>query len=225
MLTDSLGEAALDALDNGKVETAAALLLRMHAADQGILLERASAPERRRLIAQLTLSELSDILDEAPTNAAVTITRELSADHAADLLDDVDSHTVADILQELPDEHIAAIIAELDRPQDVVPLLQYPPDTAGGMMTPDFPGSGASALPAMPWTLCAFSERMPRASAGFVSWTKTGVLPATSASRNWRWPARPVGWASWPTNTATAWCRCRRKPTRKKCTALCPAIR
>ncbi len=133
------GEAVLDALGQARVESAASLLREMLAADQGILMDRASRAQRRQLIALLTLGELSDILDEAPTTAAVKITRELAPDRAADALDDVDTHTVADILQELPDDRAAAIVAELDRPQDVALLLQYPPDTAGGMMTPDFP--------------------------------------------------------------------------------------
>ena len=136
---DSLGEAVLAILGEDGAGAAVGMLREMLAADQGILLARAMRADRRALIALLDLGELSDILDEAPTESAATITRELDPGRAADILDEVDTHTVADILQELPDERAAAIIAELDRPQDVVPLLQYPPDTAGGMMTPDFP--------------------------------------------------------------------------------------
>ena len=136
---DSMGESVLDALGRDRVGAAAIMLRRMLAADQGILMARASRSERRLLIALLDLDELSDILDEAPTESAAVVTRELEPNRAADVLDEVDTHTVADILQTLSDERAAAIIAELDRPQDVVPLLQYPPDTAGGMMTPDFP--------------------------------------------------------------------------------------
>ena len=122
-----------------QVGTAVAYLREMLPADQGILLRRIPRAERRLLVASLPQRELSDILDEAPTSAAAAIVRELPVDRAADLLDDVDSHTVADILQELPDHRAAAIVEELERPQDVVPLLEYPSDTAGGMMTTDFP--------------------------------------------------------------------------------------
>ena len=136
---ESLGEQTLDALGRDQAGVAVALLRRMHAADQGILLRRASKAERRVLIGLLTPDELADILDDAPTLAAAAVTRELVPEQAADLLDEVDTYTVADILQELPDEHAAAILAELDKPEDVTPLLQYPPDTAGGMMTLDYP--------------------------------------------------------------------------------------
>lgn len=135
----SLGRRIREALRRDRVGVAAGLLRRMLAADQGILLQRISRAERRLLITLLPRRELSDILDETPTPAAVSIVQELPPEDAAELLDDVDSHTVADILQELSDERAAAIVGELERPQDVVPLLQYPPDTAGGMMTPDFP--------------------------------------------------------------------------------------
>ena len=136
---ESLGEQTLDALGRDQAGVAVALLRRMHAADQGILLRRASRAERRLLIALLTPDELADILDDAPTLAAAAVTRELVPEQAADLLDEVDTYTVADILQELPDEHAAAILAELDKPEEVTPLLQYPPDTAGGMMTLEYP--------------------------------------------------------------------------------------
>ena len=133
------GAAVLAALEREQVDVAATLLREMLSADQGILLRRASRAERRLLIALLTPDEIADILDEAPTPAAAAVTRELPPDQAADILDDVDTHTVADILQELPDAHAAAIVAELDHPEEVVPLLQFRADTAGGMMTPDFP--------------------------------------------------------------------------------------
>ena len=136
---DAVGKAVLDRLERDDAIRATALLRELLAADQGIVLKRASRAERRELLALLTPAEISDILDEAPTDAAASVTRELTADRAADLLDDVDTHTVADILQELPDTHAAAIVAELDHPEEIVPLLQYRPDTAGGIMTPDFP--------------------------------------------------------------------------------------
>ena len=136
---ETLGRAVLTALDQDRAGRAVSILREMLAADQGILLDRISREDRRLLIDLLDLEEISDILDEAPTEAAATVTRELPPDQAAGILDDVDTHTVADILQELPDARAAAIIAELDRPQDVAPLLEYAPDTAGGMMTPDFP--------------------------------------------------------------------------------------
>ena len=136
---DDVGDLIRESLGQDRVGVAVALLRDMLAADQGVFLTHVPRTERRLLVALLPANELSDILDEAPTQAAATIARELPTDRAAVLLDDVDSHTVADILQQLPEGEAAAIVAELDRPEDVVPLLQYPPDTAGGMMTPDFP--------------------------------------------------------------------------------------
>ena len=136
---ETAGERIRESLGQDRVEVAVALLRRMLAADQGVFLARARRTERRLLVALLPTDELSDVLDEAPTEEAAIIVRELPSARAAELLDDVDSHTVADILQQLPDAEASAIVAVLHRPQDVVPLLQYPPDTAGGIMTTDFP--------------------------------------------------------------------------------------
>ena len=136
---EAFADLVLDTLGREDCESAAALMRELRPADQGILLKRTSRSERRQLLGLLTLDELSDILDEAPTDSAATITRELPAERAADVLDEVHAHHIADILQELPQGQADAIVAELDRPQDVVPLLQYSPDSAGGIMTPHFP--------------------------------------------------------------------------------------
>ncbi len=109
------------------------------AADQGVFLVRAPRTERRVLVALLPANDLSDIPDEAPTEAAAVTVRELRSHRAAELLDDVDPHTVADILRELPYAEAAGMVACLHRPEDVAALPQYPPDSAGGMMTLDFP--------------------------------------------------------------------------------------
>ena len=118
---------------------AVALLRQLLPADQGILLSRSSRADRRILISHLTDGELAAILDEAPTPAAAAIVRELPPEQSAGILAYVDTHTVADILQELAGASADAIIARLADPHAVLPLLQYPPDSAGGMMTPDFP--------------------------------------------------------------------------------------
>ena len=88
----------------------------MLAPDHGVFLVRAPRTERRVLVTLLPANDLSDILDEAPTEPAAVTVRELSSDRAAELLDDVDSHTVADILQTPPDGEAPGIVACLHRP-------------------------------------------------------------------------------------------------------------
>ena len=122
------------------------------------------------LVALLPTNELSDVLDEARTEAAAALVRELSEDRAVELLDDVDSHAVADILRESPGAEAFAIIAELHRPHRVVSLLQYPPDTAGGMLNQIFCASDGASPQAMLSTRCGCSVRTPRASDGCVCW-------------------------------------------------------
>jgi magnesium transporter len=42
----------------------------------------------------------------------------------------------ADVLGDLSPERAAEALREMDEPEEVIPLLQYPDDTAGGLMTP-----------------------------------------------------------------------------------------
>ena len=174
-MPEHFAELVLRVLDEEGAEAAAALMRRMLSADQGILLERTSGDVRRELLPWLTLEEISDILDEAPTESAVVITRELTAERAADLLDDVDSHTVVDILQELSDQQASAIVEELERPEDVVALLQYPSDSAGGMMRPIFPTCGGTIPLVWLWMRSGCSARTQRDLAGCACWTTIAV--------------------------------------------------
>jgi Mg/Co/Ni transporter MgtE len=96
------GERIRESLGQDRVGVAVSLLRDMLAADQGVFLARAPRTVRGLLVTLLPAHELSDILEEAPTEAAVTIARELPADRAAEFLDDVGSNTVADILRNCP---------------------------------------------------------------------------------------------------------------------------
>ena len=98
------------------------------------------------------------------------LVRELSAARAVELLDDVDSHAVADILRESPGAEAFAIIAELHRPHRVVSLLQYPPDTAGGMLNQIFCASDGGSPRAMLPMRCGCAARTPRVLVGFAYW-------------------------------------------------------
>ena len=54
----------------------------------------------------------------------------------ADILDEMEADEAADVLGDLSPERAAEALREMEEPDEVIPLLQYPDDTAGGLMTP-----------------------------------------------------------------------------------------
>ncbi len=67
----------------------------------------------------------ADLLEAMSTEQAAPLVAEMTPDERADVLDDVDAETAEDILDAIP----AETRRETER------LLEYPPDSAGGLMT------------------------------------------------------------------------------------------
>jgi len=70
----------------------------------------------------------TELLEELPTDLAATLVGQMTPDDRADALEEMDEEVAEEIVSELP----AEARAETER------LLQYEPDTAGGLMTTEF---------------------------------------------------------------------------------------
>jgi magnesium transporter len=92
------------------------------------------------LIQWLPDEEIGEILEELPPTEAARILRTLSANEASQLLGEMDPDDAADVVDALPDEAVAEILVRM-KPEDAEELRQlsgYEPDTAGGIMTPEY---------------------------------------------------------------------------------------
>ncbi len=91
------------------------------------------------LLAELTLEEAADVLDEMRAEAAADVLEQMSPRAAAVLIGAMETDQAADILGVLETDQRDAIIDVLpaDAKAEILRLLAYPPDTAGGMMTVD----------------------------------------------------------------------------------------
>lgn len=84
-----------------------------------------------------TLTAAADVLDEMRPEAAADVIEELTPRVAARLIEEMEVDQAADLLGALEADQRDAVIAALgdDATADVMELLSYPPDSAGGMMT------------------------------------------------------------------------------------------
>lgn len=98
-------------------------------------------PEERLLEVAEELSDdrLADALEEMPEEEQVLILEALGEERAADILDAMEPDDAADVLAQLPEGQREELLElmEPDEAEDVRALLQYRPDTAGGLMTPE----------------------------------------------------------------------------------------
>ena len=113
---------------------------RVGAAEWADLVPELEASEVAVLIQWLPDDEIASILEELPPSAAARILRTLSAPEAGLLLGEMDPDDAADVVDLLPDDEVEEILVRMkpDEARELRELSGYEPDTAGGLMTPEY---------------------------------------------------------------------------------------
>ncbi|MEJ2413261.1 MAG: magnesium transporter [Anaerolineales bacterium] len=114
------------------------MLREMHPADQAKLFFSMKPEQREVLLKKLEIPEIADIFDELDDNQTLRAARDLPLPFLADIINDMDPDEAADLLGDLTGRDVRKTISMLDEPGEILPLLRYPDETAGGRMTTDF---------------------------------------------------------------------------------------
>ena len=136
-LTTELLEEIAVLIANKDNKALKALLLDIHFADVAEIVNELNSEEATYLIKLLDSEKTSDILTELDEDMRESILANLSAKEIAEELDELDTDDAADIVAELPTEMIGKVISAIedrDHAKDIVDLLRYDEDTAGGLM-------------------------------------------------------------------------------------------
>ena len=131
-------EAVRAQLEQADAEEAARSVAALHVADGAYLLEQLDADERLEVARHLQPDHAAKVLEQLDTDDAVAIAQALSGPEASQVLDQTSPDVAADILRALPEEQRRSVIQAMARAGDVVPLLTYEDETAGGLMVPEY---------------------------------------------------------------------------------------
>lgn len=123
-------------LEADDLEKAMSIIDALRPADQADLVAELEAPDQVTLLTRLSPDESADLLEEMDDHDAASLAGLLSPAQLADILDEMEADEAADVLGDLPSNIAAEALREMDEPEEVIPLLRYPDDTAGGLMTP-----------------------------------------------------------------------------------------
>lgn len=96
--------------------------------------------ETRRLVALIGDDRAAAVIEELNAADAADVLARLTRADAADVLEEMAPDDATDVVEELPPAEAEALLIEME-PADAAhirELLTYPPDTAGGIMTPEF---------------------------------------------------------------------------------------
>ncbi len=113
------------------------LLHDIHNADIAEIMEELDSGEASYIFHILDSEKTAEILLELDEEVREKILKDLSPKEIAEELDEMSTDDAADIIAELPDERKEEVIQELnddEHAKDIVDLLRYDEDTAGGLM-------------------------------------------------------------------------------------------
>jgi magnesium transporter len=110
----------------------------LHLADQALVYDALDSALQRRLLAGLDVDEIAHLFDELDDPKTLEAAEGLPVVQLAEILDEMEPDEAADLLGDLPAELASQAIEIMEESEDIVPLLGYPDETAGGRMTTAF---------------------------------------------------------------------------------------
>jgi len=113
----------------------------LHHADIADVLDELTNSEAKYVYYLVDEEVQSDILMDLQEENRDRLIESLSTKELADQIENLDSDDAADILGEFPEEKIQEVISQMDdedAAEDIVDLLNYDEDTAGGLMQKEF---------------------------------------------------------------------------------------
>ena len=111
-----------------------------HAADIADILEQLSVNDALYLINALSEEYAADILKETSPERQVSLIEGMKTERVVAILDEMSPDDAADLLGDLPTDRADAILGQMapHESENIRSLLEYPKDSAGGIMTNEF---------------------------------------------------------------------------------------
>lgn len=136
---DALTREMNELMKGGDQQPALSFFRRIHPVDQSEVLVELSREHRQSLLEALPAESTAAILEHLDEQELLEVCRDITTPGLATILDQTSPDVAADILNDLPTETSREILGSMRDPREIVPLLQHRHDSAGGLMTPDYP--------------------------------------------------------------------------------------
>jgi magnesium transporter len=120
-----------------KEDTLLEMLAEVHYADIAEIIEEIEYSEAIYIIKLLESDVTSEIIAELDEDTRENILKGLSSKEIAEEISELDTDDAADIISELSDKQIKEVISHIEdeeHAKDIIELLRYDEDTAGGLM-------------------------------------------------------------------------------------------
>ena len=126
-------------LESGQQLEAMERFAGLHPVDQGEVLDGLPRNLRQDILAELEAAVVADILEFMEPEESAELVGDREPADLAEVLDLTDTDVAVDLLQQIPEDKQLETLEAMSDSAEVSELLQYQVDTAGGLMTPDYP--------------------------------------------------------------------------------------
>ena len=126
-------------LESGQLPEALECFAGLHPVDQGEVLDGLHRDLRQTILGELDAAVVADILEFMEPEESAELIGDREPADLAEVLDLTDTDVAVDLLQQIPEEKQLETLEAMSDSSEVSELLQYQVDTAGGLMTPDYP--------------------------------------------------------------------------------------
>ncbi len=137
-ISRELIEQIKELIENNQADEVKALASNLHAADIAEIMDELNMEEAKFMYMQLEGEKASDVLIEIPENDRRRFLKELPPEViASKFIEFMDSDDAADIVADLDEEIKLEVLKEIEDTEqagDIVDLLEYEEDSAGGIM-------------------------------------------------------------------------------------------
>ena len=125
-------------VNEGLTAEAMVRLKRLRIADQAEALVRFPPDAQTVLLAVLPSDDLGAIIKELEVEDAVALCEKIENSKLPEIFDAASPDIAADVLKALEPASAEDVLVKMETAPDVIPLLEYEDDAAGGLMTPEF---------------------------------------------------------------------------------------
>lgn len=125
-------------LESGSSSDALREFLSLHPNDQVEVYDMLSVSERESILSRMDVQETAQLFSLQEDQDTLEAAESLSIERLADVLDEMAPDEAADLLLDLPPQQAAEALEQMEDAEEIMPLLEFPDETAGGRMTTEF---------------------------------------------------------------------------------------
>jgi magnesium transporter len=136
--TEDIAEQIQGLVEQDDQPSALELFTQLRPGDQGEVMEDLPVETQQDILTALPPENAAEIIEHLEPENVAEISKGVDSSILSDILDEVDSDVTADIIKQLPEEQALDILGEMEEAAEVIPVLQYPDDSAGGRMVLEY---------------------------------------------------------------------------------------